>query len=175
MPETRAGARTVRDRIIVAAVLLVVALAVSWPALSRAAGWNRPGPPELARAVPAAGAGPARAGAALASARDVGDFRCVEPAAVMRASHMTLLADWRELAVRQGLRRYRASDGREFEISLSGTCLRCHQDKARFCDRCHEYADRSPGCWDCHLERAAAREATAAAPGSVFVPAGDPR
>jgi hypothetical protein len=72
----------------------------------------------------------------------------------MRASHMRLLADWRERAVRRGVRTYRASDGREFEISLSGTCLKCHLDKTKFCDRCHEYADVSPGCWDCHVERA---------------------
>ncbi len=133
-----------RDRLIVAAVVAAAAIVLAWPAWARVAGWNRPEAPELARAVvPPELARAERA--ALASAR------CVEPVAFMRASHMTLLADWRELAVRQGVRTYTAADGREFEISLSGTCLRCHRDKAKFCDRCHDYAAVSPGCWDCHV------------------------
>lgn len=125
-----------RDRLIVGVVAAIAALVVAWPAWSRVAGWNRPEPPAIER--PAGGA------------------RCIEPVAFMRASHMTLLADWRERAVRQGVRTYRATDGREFDISLSRTCLQCHQDKTKFCDRCHDYAAVSPGCWDCHLAPAPA-------------------
>jgi len=141
-----------RDRLIVAAVVAAAAIVLAWPAWTRVAGWNRPEPPELQRAadVLAESVSGRSQGAELASARG-GEARCIEPVAFMRASHMTLLADWRELAVRQGVRTYRAADGREFEISLSRTCLKCHQDRTKFCDRCHDYAAVSPGCWDCHV------------------------
>jgi hypothetical protein len=68
----------------------------------------------------------------------------------MRASHMKLLVEWRDLAVRQGVRNV-AIDGRTWKVSLTATCLDCHDDKAKFCDRCHEYAAVSPGCWSCHV------------------------
>ena len=76
---------------------------------------------------------------------------CVLPAAEMRASHMELLNDWRDLAVRQGDRIMNTSDGRTYTRSLTGTCLGCHTDKAKFCDRCHDYAAVTPYCWDCHV------------------------
>ncbi|RPJ52693.1 MAG: menaquinol oxidoreductase [Acidobacteria bacterium] len=148
-----------RDRLIVGVVAAIAALVVAWPAWSRVAGWNRPEPPAIERPAgrlavsqPASGGS---GGAERAAAR-AGGARCIEPVAFMRASHMTLLADWRERAVRQGVRTYRATDGREFDISLSRTCLQCHQDKTKFCDRCHDYAAVSPGCWDCHLAPAPA-------------------
>ena len=34
---------------------------------------------------------------------------------------------------------YTATDGRVFEMSLTGTCLKCHSNKDQFCDRCHDY------------------------------------
>jgi hypothetical protein len=52
--------------------------------------------------------------------------------------------------VRDGIHTYVASDGTEYEISLTDTCLSCHSDKEEFCDTCHEYAGISPNCWDCH-------------------------
>jgi hypothetical protein len=76
---------------------------------------------------------------------------CVEPAPYMRANHMKLLAAWRESAVREGNLSYRAADGRVHEISLTGTCLKCHSNKAQFCDRCHDYAGAKPNCWSCHI------------------------
>jgi hypothetical protein len=140
-----------RDRLIVAAGALVVSLVLAWPALSRAAGWNRPEPPVLERAVvPPELAGLGR-GEPASERNRTDSARCIEPVAFMRASHMTLLGDWRDLAVRRGVRSYQAADGREFEISLSRTCLGCHQDKTKFCDRCHDYAAASPACWDCHV------------------------
>ena len=85
--------------------------------------------------------------------------QCVEDKAYMRASHMGLLNRWREVAVREGIRTYEAHDGKTYTISLTGTCLGCHSDKAEFCDRCHEYAGvKSPNCWDCHnIPKAAAK------------------
>jgi hypothetical protein len=67
---------------------------------------------------------------------------------------MQLLVNWREQVVRQGDRTYRTSDGRVYEISLTGTCImKCHTVKADFCDRCHTYAAvKGPYCWDCHVD-----------------------
>jgi hypothetical protein len=79
---------------------------------------------------------------------------CVEPVAFMRSSHMQLLIDWRETQVRDNVRKYTSSDGREFNIGLTNTCLeQCHTSKEKFCDRCHSYAGvQGPYCWDCHID-----------------------
>jgi len=76
---------------------------------------------------------------------------CVETAPYMRANHMKLLGAWRDGAVREGIRSYTAADGRVFQISLTGTCLKCHSNKGKFCDRCHDYAGVTPNCWNCHI------------------------
>ena len=76
---------------------------------------------------------------------------CVETAPYMRANHMKLLAAWRESVVREGNRSYTATDGKVYEISLTGTCLKCHSNKEQFCDRCHDYAGAKPTCWNCHI------------------------
>ncbi|MFH1487049.1 MAG: sulfate reduction electron transfer complex DsrMKJOP subunit DsrJ [Chloroflexota bacterium] len=78
--------------------------------------------------------------------------QCVEPTEYMRESHMTLLSDWREKVVREGIRTHVARDGKEYQMSLVGTCLSsCHAEKAEFCDQCHQYRGVSPNCWDCHI------------------------
>ncbi len=79
------------------------------------------------------------------------DKRCVEDTAFMRANHMKLLATWRDDVVRDGKRFYTATDGRTVEMSLTGSCLKCHSNKERFCDRCHDYAGVKPTCWNCHI------------------------
>ena len=76
---------------------------------------------------------------------------CVEPAPYMRANHMKLLSAWRESVVREGNRSYKATDGKIYKISLTGTCLECHSNKDKFCDRCHDYAGAKPACWNCHI------------------------
>jgi hypothetical protein len=76
---------------------------------------------------------------------------CVLPVGEMRASHMELLNDWRDLVVRDGERVMTTWDGRETRRSLTKTCLGCHTDKEKFCDRCHGYVGVAPYCWDCHL------------------------
>ncbi|MEW6044977.1 MAG: sulfate reduction electron transfer complex DsrMKJOP subunit DsrJ [Bacillota bacterium] len=102
---------------------------------------------------------------------------CVEPAAYMRTSHMQLLKQWRDQAIREGRRYYVAGDGKRYEISLQNTCLRCHAganpagggiqaaadqvtvvqagqshfDEPKFCATCHRYADVKPDCWNCHI------------------------
>lgn len=86
---------------------------------------------------------------------------CVAPIAYMKTSHMKLLNDWRDLAVRRNIRYYTAYNGKTYTISLTGTCLQqCHTDKAGFCDRCHTYNGvRSPYCWDCHVVPQATQQA----------------
>jgi hypothetical protein len=75
---------------------------------------------------------------------------CVAPRDFMRTSHMQLLVSWREDVVRRGDRLFVAFDGHRYEKKLTGTCLGCHENKAKFCDRCHDYAGVSPTCGDCH-------------------------
>ena len=38
------------------------------------------------------------------------------------------------------------------EMSLQNTCMACHTSKKEFCDQCHNYANVTPFCWDCHVE-----------------------
>ena len=77
--------------------------------------------------------------------------KCVESKDYMKRSHMELLNTWRDEAVRSGLRTYTATDGKQYNISLQNTCLQCHSNKTKFCDQCHNYAQVTPYCWDCHL------------------------
>jgi hypothetical protein len=77
---------------------------------------------------------------------------CVAPTSFMKTSHMKLLVDWRESVVRNDRHTYVAFNGKTYDMSLTGTCLRCH-DKRQFCDRCHTYAGiETPFCWDCHVD-----------------------
>ena len=77
---------------------------------------------------------------------------CVAPVEYMRKSHMDLLMDWREQAVRQNIRTFKAFDGKSYTMSLTQTCLKCHASKADFCDRRHDYAGVKAYCWDCHID-----------------------
>jgi [DsrC]-trisulfide reductase subunit J len=77
---------------------------------------------------------------------------CIESAAFMRSNHMVLLNVWRHNFVRENIVTYKASDSKEFNISLTKTCLNCHSNTSQFCDRCHDYMDVSPYCWDCHIK-----------------------
>jgi hypothetical protein len=79
--------------------------------------------------------------------------QCIEPTSYIRARHMELLDSWRDAVVRRGERVYVASDGRHHAMSLTGTCLGCHVEPAKFCIRCHEYAGVEAFCWDCHQQR----------------------
>jgi len=76
---------------------------------------------------------------------------CVMPVEYMRASHVALLLTWRDDAVRRQDRTFVSPTGKTNAKSLTATCLRCHANKAEFCDRCHTYAGVAPSCWDCHV------------------------
>lgn len=77
---------------------------------------------------------------------------CVESAEYMRANHPTLLNAWRDAVVRDGEVEYVSSTGEHYTMSLTGTCMECHQKRDTFCQRCHDYADVNPTCWSCHVE-----------------------
>ena len=77
---------------------------------------------------------------------------CVEAKEFMVESHMQMLNDWRDQAIRNGQRVYVATDGKEYVVSLQNTCMDCHNNKTKFCDQCHNYAGVSPYCWECHIE-----------------------
>ena len=79
--------------------------------------------------------------------------KCVLDKYEMRANHMSLLDEWRDSVVRDADRIYTAANGHSFNMSLStgeNSCLGCHEDKAKFCDSCHDYASVDPYCWECH-------------------------
>ena len=75
---------------------------------------------------------------------------CIESGEWMTLHHMKLLDNWRQHVVREGESYYEASDGEDWFMSLTETCLGCHTSKADFCDQCHNYADVQPECWTCH-------------------------
>ncbi len=77
--------------------------------------------------------------------------RCVESKEYMRSHHMQLLNQWRNMAIRDGMRVYTSSDGARFWIGLQNGCMKCHHDKSKFCDRCHQFAAVEPYCWNCHI------------------------
>ncbi len=79
--------------------------------------------------------------------------QCIEPTSYMRARHMQLLDSWRDAVVRRAEHVYVASDGQQHVMSLTGTCLSCHAEPDKFCNRCHEYAGVDVFCWDCHHAR----------------------
>ncbi len=79
-----------------------------------------------------------------------GQKQCVEPVDYMRKNHVDLLKSWKDGVVREGRTEYVASDGKKYTMNLTNTCLNCHSNKEKFCDRCHEYVKASPRCWDCH-------------------------
>jgi len=76
--------------------------------------------------------------------------QCIENTAYMKANHTDLLNKWKDNVVRKGMRTYTAQDGKIYTASLTMTCMKCHSNKAEFCDRCHNYAGITPKCWDCH-------------------------
>jgi hypothetical protein len=72
----------------------------------------------------------------------------------MRARHMHILDEWRDRVVRLGERNYTAPDGKQYNMSLSNTCINCHHNREEFCNRCHNYVSIRPYCWDCHVNPA---------------------
>jgi hypothetical protein len=84
--------------------------------------------------------------------RPVGEPACVEDSATMTTRHAALLQEWRNAVVRDGQKDYTAASGQSYVMSLTGTCMHCHSDGSKFCDRCHSYAGVELNCWSCHIE-----------------------
>jgi len=76
---------------------------------------------------------------------------CVRETGYMTEKHMDLLNTWRDEVVRDGERFFIGPGGQRMEKSLSNTCLDCHHNKDKFCDKCHNYMGVDPYCWDCHV------------------------
>jgi hypothetical protein len=142
-----------RDRPVIVAGLIAFLAAVTFPVWYNVAARTAAAAPVLARPSDAAIArvrsvavvGSGFPGIAPGAARV-----CVAPRDDMRASHMQLIASWRDDVVRRNDRAFAAYDGYRYEKNLIATCLGCHDNRAQFCDRCHDYAGVAPGCWDCH-------------------------
>lgn len=83
-----------------------------------------------------------------------GATQCVAETAngYMRAEHMHILDEWRDIVVREGKRPRITVEGKDYEMSLSKTCMDCHSNKKEFCDACHDPLSVNPFCWDCHVE-----------------------
>ena len=75
---------------------------------------------------------------------------CVEDTPYMTSNHMDLLNRWRDDLVRDGITEWVSSSGKTYFPSLTKTCLGCHDDRDGFCTRCHDYANVTPTCWECH-------------------------
>ncbi len=66
---------------------------------------------------------------------------CVRDPAWMRRNHPDFLKQKRDLTVREGVR---------IRDESLANCVSCHQSRAQFCDRCHQYAGVEPNCFTCH-------------------------
>lgn len=84
--------------------------------------------------------------------------QCIEDKDYMNHYHMDLLNNWRDSVVRMNFRYIVRNggilthNGEKLEMSLTLACLKCHNNKAQFCDQCHNYLDVKPYCWDCHVQ-----------------------
>ena len=82
-----------------------------------------------------------------------GKKECVESKEYMKGEHMALLNDWRDSVVREYNAGYiSAANGKRFNMSLQNECIRCHSNKKKFCDECHNYVAVKPYCWECHIQ-----------------------
>ncbi|MFP5221093.1 MAG: sulfate reduction electron transfer complex DsrMKJOP subunit DsrJ [Acidobacteriota bacterium] len=75
---------------------------------------------------------------------------CIMKTEKMRDVHMVLLNEWRDDVIRNGNRVWKNEAGKEFNMSLTNTCMGCHENKDKFCDKCHVTVGVNPYCWTCH-------------------------
>ena len=75
---------------------------------------------------------------------------CILKTEKMRDVHMVLLNEWRDDVIRNGKRVYTNESGKQFNMSLTNTCMGCHENKDKFCDKCHVEVGVNPYCWTCH-------------------------
>ncbi|MDY0274944.1 MAG: sulfate reduction electron transfer complex DsrMKJOP subunit DsrJ [Desulfomicrobium sp.] len=78
---------------------------------------------------------------------------CVESVEFMRAEHMSMLNEWRDEVVRDASHEYHSTvNNSVYQKSLTKTCMDCHENKDKFCDKCHDSVAVDPYCWDCHVD-----------------------
>ena len=81
---------------------------------------------------------------------------CIEDTEYMVANHMEILYAWRDEVVREGDKEDYESktlnSEKTYAKSLTRTCLKCHTSRETFCNKCHDYANVQPRCWNCHVE-----------------------
>ncbi len=80
------------------------------------------------------------------------ETQCVEDTEYMSARHLELLYRWRNAVVSEAETEYTSTSGDIYTMSLTGTCMDCHDNRETFCQRCHDYTDVAPTCWNCHVE-----------------------
>ena len=120
------------DRLKIAVGLVVFVAVVTFPVWS-VFGSATPAPPELAKSIRGE--------------------QCIESTEWMAANHQQLLDQWRDAVVRDGRKQYTSTTlATTHDMSLSKTCMGCHESRETFCDRCHSYANVQVTCWNCHLE-----------------------
>lgn len=83
------------------------------------------------------------------------DAKCIYDAEYMRTHHMEVLAQWKKQAMRNNNRSLVLDDGREIQVSLQESCLKCHSNYEEFCKKCHDYNGVDPNCWNCHVNPSA--------------------
>jgi len=84
-----------------------------------------------------------------------GKKECIESKEWMRGEHMQILNQWRDSVVRDYNRTYKSNshpNAAPFNMSLQSGCMKCHSNKKKFCDECHNYLSVKPYCWDCHIQ-----------------------
>lgn len=84
--------------------------------------------------------------------------KCVESKEFMRKAHMKLLDDWRIKVLRENQHVYLSTEGKSFKMSLQNTCMKCHENKEKFCDKCHNFVITHPDCWGCHIAPEVAKQ-----------------
>ena len=87
-----------------------------------------------------------------------GATECVQSKEYMRANHMQVLDEWRHDVVRGQNRVHVSHTGKKFDKSLTKTCLKCHDNKEQFCEKCHTYSSVEPYCWTCHVDSTVAEQ-----------------
>jgi hypothetical protein len=65
---------------------------------------------------------------------------------------LPVVGKFRDMVTRDELGLQVTAEGTRYEMSLQNTCMDCHSSKKEFCDQCHDYAEVSPFCWDCHVQ-----------------------
>lgn len=65
---------------------------------------------------------------------------CVRDTEYMRFHHWELLKELRDETIRNRKR---------MDITVAD-CRKCHDNRAGFCNRCHDAVNLKPDCWGCH-------------------------